>query len=269
MIYRVPGDVSIRQGEIPMHRFLDAPRRRSLAGFVAALLFVPLMLGVTACLETPIGDPEKGWVDPRVTGAWLASDADADGQDAQLWMFEPYDSRTWLLTVVGFEEPDQATTPDAQPDVAAPAGPAAPDAPAQESAPAQAAQAPEMLERLGGDQLKVAERWVFKAWLTSIANRRFLVLEPKGIVDSESGFEPDTWFVYRIVLKGARLELAFLDLATDDLGEARTRWEAEEIIARHATDPDFYEEVGVLDRIPREAYGELSTVLERAGFSRP
>jgi hypothetical protein len=256
-----------------MYRLLDTPRRRSLAGFIAALLFIPLMLGITACLETPIGDPERGWVDPRVTGAWLYAQAEPAG--AQLWLFEPYDGRTWLVTVVGFEEPAQdSDTPDQQPDPAAPedAGPgdeatveATPTVP---TAPLQARDLSDLLGVLGTDRLKATGRWVFKAWNTSIAGRRFLVLEPKATLDVEAGFDPQFWIVYRMVLKGGQMELAMVDVNTDHLGSAQTRGEAEQIIARHAADPDFYDETATLQHVPREAYGELSDALERAGFSQ-
>jgi len=252
-----------------MYRFLDTPRRRSLAGFVAALLFIPLMLGVTACLDTPIGDPERGWVDPRVTGAWLVDEADPDAYAVQLWLFEPYDSRTWLMTALRFEdsvEEEPAKSPPATP---APEGVTPEPAASQDVPPSMPTQPADVLRRvaeLSEDRARLAEMWVFKAWLTSIADRRFLVLEPKGFLDSDRGFDPDIWFAYRIVLKGERMELALLDVDADDLGKAGTRGAAEEIVARHATDPDFYVETETLLRIPQAAFDDIATAMHRSGF---
>jgi len=258
-----------------MFRVLDTPRRRSLAGFVAALAFVPLMLGVTACLKTPIGDPERGWVDPRVTGVWIVALADASDvdYDAQLWLFEPYDSRTWLVTVVTFEDSLEDVSADSQP-ATAPAADADPDSemPAAiqktEREPIQPPDVRRMIGKLGEDRVKVSERWVFKAWLTSIAERRFLILEPKSGIDPERGFDPELWFVHRIVLKGERMELAMVNTGSGQLGSATTRGEAEQIIARNAADPDLYEDAGILYRVPREAYGDLSDALDRADLNK-
>jgi hypothetical protein len=254
-----------------MYRFLDTPRRRGLQGCITALLFMILMFAVTACLETPIGDPERGWVDPRVTGAWLVGGEDVDAYGGELWLFEPYDSRTWLVTVVRFED-SLADQPVGSQPAMAPAENASPDVDlAQETRPSSPppAQPEDVLRRvdaLAEDRARPAGQLVFKAWLTSIANRRFLVLEPKVLIDTTDGFGPGMWFVYRIVLKGERMELAEIDTDTDRLGTVDTRGEAEQIIARHAADPDFYTDTGILHRVPREAYDPLMGVLKRAGF---
>jgi hypothetical protein len=254
-----------------MHRSLDTPRRRGLQGCVTALLFMILMFAVTACLETPIGDPERGWVDPRVTGAWLVGGEDVDAYGGELWLFEPYDSRTWLVTVVTFEDSLAEQSADSQPAMAQSEdagtdGVANRETVPSPPAPAQPADVLRRIDALAEDRSRPAGQLVFKAWLTSIADRRFLVLEPKVLIDTTDGFGPSMWFVYRIALKGGRMELAEINTEIEGLGKVRTRGEAEQIIARHAADPDFYVDTGILHRVPREAYDQLMGVLKRAGF---
>lgn len=242
-----------------MRRILHQPRGRTIVGLVVGLLFVPVMLGISACLETPIGDPEKGWVDPRITGVWLSGDPVPEDFNAQLWLFEPYDSRTWLVTWVGYGEVDEEVTAQ----VAEPA-----DEENQETAAAPLAPSDvlRILETLADERAEPQGQYVFKAWITSIAGRRFLVLEPKVSVDSERSFRPEAWLVYRLALKEGRMELAMVTGNMDDLSSVTSRGEAEQIIARHVADPDLYEETYPVYRIPEPSYDEVAELLRRAGF---
>ena len=249
-----------------------ASRVRTLVGAAAAVLFVPVLLGITACLKTPIGDPEHGWVDPRITGVWLGGDPDPQDHEAALWTFEPYDSRTWLVSWVAFHAGDQDEDAGQAGADAATAEPSA--TPAAEAAKAkpvllQPTDVLRILGTLGQDRVTATDTALFKAWLTSIAGRRFLVLEPKVSTSTEQGFRPKLWIVYRAVLKDDRMELALVTGEVDDLDEVTTRGEAEQIIARRAADPDLYgDETGILYRIPAAAYDDVSTALGRAGFEQ-
>jgi hypothetical protein len=270
-----------------MRRILQQPRGRTIVGLVVGLLFVPVMLGISACLETPIGDPEKGWVDPRITGAWLAGDPVPEDFNAQLWLFEPYDSRTWLVTWVGYGEPDEVDPQEPATDEAgtvtdgASAAPGSADAEAMttgvaEPAAEEAEETPvpplapsdvlRILGSLADERVEPEGQYVFKGWITSIAGRRFLVLEPKISVDSERAFRPEAWFVYRVVLKEGRMELAMVSGDMDDLESVTSRGEAEQIIARHVADPDLYDETYPVYRIPESSYDEVAEQLGRAGF---
>jgi hypothetical protein len=270
-----------------MRRILQEPRGRTIIGLVVGLLFVPVMLGISACLETPIGDPEKGWVDPRITGAWLAGDPAPEDFSAQLWLFEPYDSRTWLVTWVGYGEPDdedpeepaadvagtatdgESTTPGPIGAEAVTAGVAEPAAEEAQETPAALLAPSDVLRILGSladERVEPQGQYVFKGWITSIAERRFLVLEPKMSVGSERAFRPEAWLVYRIALKEGRMELAMVTGNMDDLQSVTSRGEAEQAIARHVADPDLYDETYPVYRIPEASYDEVAELLRRAGF---
>jgi hypothetical protein len=255
-----------------MRNFFRSPRGRTLFGLALAVAFVPVMLGISACLKTPIGDPEKGWVDPRITGVWLSSHLEFPQGEAVLWTFEPYDSRTWLVTWTGFGEDDDQAADAEDADTAA-AETATNEAEPEEEAETPTTPLPpdEVLRILG----MLAEgapppqgSAVFKGWLTSIGGRRFLILEPKVMADEDRGFRPEVWFVYHVVLKGDQIRLALVGGDAGDLDEATTRGEAEQIIARHIADPEMYSEVGYLNRVPVSAYGQVSEVLTRAGFEQ-
>ena len=262
-------------------------RLRTFAGLTLAILFVPVMLGISACLETPIGDPEKGWVDPRITGVWLTGDPVPEDFNAILWLFEPYDSRTWLVTWVGYGEPGEeepqepaaneadaalneaSATPGSADAEAVPTGAAEPAAEEAEETPVEPlapADVLRILDSLADERVEPQGQYVFKAWITSIAGRRFLVLEPKVMVGSEQAFRPEVWFVYRLVLKEGRMELAMVTGDMDGLQGVTSRGEAEQIIARHVADPDLYDETIPAYRIPEESYDDVASLLETAGF---
>jgi len=270
-----------------MRRILQQPRGRTIAGLVVGLLFVPVMLGISACLETPIGDPEKGWVDPRITGIWLGDDPVPEEFNAQLWLFEPYDSRTWLVTWVGYgesveEEPEEpaaneagaasaeaTTTPgsvDAESVTAEAAESATEETPETPAAPLEPSDVLRILGSLEDERVEPQGQYVFKGWITSIAGRRFLVLEPKVLVNSEPAFRPKAWFVYRVVLKEGRMELTLATGNVDDLQSVTSRGEAEQIIARHVADPDLYDDTYPLYRIPESSYDAVASLLQSAGF---
>jgi len=272
-----------------MNAMPASSRLRTLAGLALAILFVPVMLGISACLETPIGDPEKGWVDPRITGVWLAGDPTPADFDAQLWLFEPYDSRTWLVTWVDYGEPDEEDPEEPAADEAgtgtdggstapastgpetvttAVAGAADEVTPETPVAPLTPSDVLRILGSLADERVAQTEQVLFKGWLTSIAGRRFLVLEPKLWLDSEQAFRPEGWFVYRVVLKDDRMELALVGGDLDDLTSVKNRGVAEQIIARHVADPELYldEEPTSIYRIPQSSYDEVAGLLERAGF---
>jgi hypothetical protein len=182
-------------------------RRRSVAGLVIALLALPFLLGADSCyvskLISPVGDPEHGWADPRLSGVWLAGGDDwlktlgkpdpPSEFSATLWLFEPYDSKTWLVTWALFKDTgvpaapaSQAGTPPSEqgPPVSAPE-------PARASAPLAAPIAPDVqhiLETLAHERAKPQGVAIYKGWLTTLGGRRFLVLEPKLEPSSARGF---------------------------------------------------------------------------------
>ena len=77
-------------------------KTRSL--LLSAVTVVPLViviLGLTACVKYPVGDPEKSKMDSQFVGIWLAEEA--DGQDSFLVMV-PYDSRTYFAKIMNYRK---------------------------------------------------------------------------------------------------------------------------------------------------------------------
>lgn len=275
-----------------MRNPLHSARGRTIIGLALAALFVPILLGITACFElkTPIGDPAHGWADPRISGAWLSGDPLPEEHEAMLWLFEPWDDKTWLVTLLQFEHAgvDESSTADE------PGGPATePDTAAAETADAMAplaAVTTESTEEAAEDVEYDAERpalppeevvrllqslaeedfteftsgGVFKGWLTSIGPYRYLVLEPRLGAAGQSGLEPTRWWVFRVVLKGSVMQLDVLDLGRDGLDEVTSRGEAEAIIARHGPDPEYFDSFLFLQRVPPAALEGIGTIAANA-----
>jgi hypothetical protein len=198
------------------------PRYRSLAGLAVAVAMLPVLLGIVASLQTPVGDPERSRVDPRLTGIWLSGesgDSQASDSAAAIWIFEPYDARSWLFTYVG-------------------CGHAA-DAPSAAAAPSQqCVDVLHILAALRDRPPHAASVTLFKAWLTTLGGQRFLVLEPKAEPTGKRGFRPKYWFALRVQQQGAQLLLSFVRIETEHLGQTTSRSKAEQIIAQHAAEAD-------------------------------
>lgn len=223
-----------------MGHFLQSARGRTIVGLAIGILFVPVMLGITACLETPIGDPEKGWVDPRVTGVWMAARmAGNDFEEGIVWVFEPYDERTWLVTWSLFE--GSPAEDDAEPTD-------------ERLAPLTPDQVRGVIDALDAEEMTAGDWVAFKAWLTSIGKSRYLVLEPKLLLTSDAGFDPDAWFAFRLVLRDGVMELSLVELPAG----VETRGEAESIIAARADDPDLVKPYAIMRRVPQELYDDIA-----------
>ena len=272
-----------------MHAFLKNPRHRTLLGLTLGVLFVPVMLGITACFElkTPIGDPDQGWADPRISGAWLSGDPLPEEHQAMLWLFEPWDQKTWLVTLLQFDEigGSESTTADPEAETGQPGSSGAGEAAATtatdtsespgeidedvERDAAQLTLPPEEVARLlasltNEDRVAFDSGGVFKGWLTSIGPYRYLVLEPRLQASSERGFGTDVWWVFRIVLKGPLIQLDIFDSEREGLARVTTRGEAEAIIARHGSDPEFFEPFLLLQRVPPEAMDDVENLVDKA-----
>jgi hypothetical protein len=232
---------------------LRVRRARTLTGLVLGVLLVPVLIGISACLDTPIGDPEKGWIDPRISGIYLSGDPHPTDFKAWLWIFEPYDRRTWLATWLVFDA-DGADEAEAS------------DAGGVPSPPDMAARL-RIVSSLTDARAAIEGTRLFKAWLTSIGDRRFLVLEPKIVMDADHGFAPQYWLVYHVVLQHDGMRLASLSRGAFGLGAAKTRGEAEQIILQHLEDAELYEPAEVLYRVPQLTWGTVREAAERAGLN--
>jgi hypothetical protein len=73
-------------------------RRSLLLSLVTVGPLIVVILGLTACVEHSVGNPEKSKVDPRYSGVWLMRE---DGGDTLLFM-RPYDSRTYYANTLAY-----------------------------------------------------------------------------------------------------------------------------------------------------------------------
>lgn len=71
-------------------------RRSLLLSLVTVAPLIVVILGLTACVEHPVGDPEKSKVDPKYSGVWLAKEG---GGEVNLLFLRPYDSRTYYANI--------------------------------------------------------------------------------------------------------------------------------------------------------------------------
>jgi hypothetical protein len=72
------------------------------------LMIIPIIVGLLACMPVPIGDPERSRIDPDLNGPWVMD----DGSDSNLYLFQPYDKRTWLVVGAQIEEGSEAEIDD-------------------------------------------------------------------------------------------------------------------------------------------------------------
>ena len=226
-------------------------RRRSGAGLLLALILLPLLLGVLACLPVPVGDPEKSHVDPAMSGVWSVSDSDGG---YMIMVLDPYDKRTWLMSLIGL-----STGPDVEA-----------DEPVQPGADGSATAMPPRLQfnAANADRFTVKTMGLYKCWLTSIRGETFMTWESKTLSDTLPAMIPEAWLVYRVRKSGAdTFYLDSFDYSVEGLDEVKTRKEAEKIIRRHVGDPGFFEVDSSprLDRMPESDFKALSRLLKDFG----
>jgi len=218
-----------------MRNPLSRSKSRSLAGIALAAVIAPFLLALTGCLKVPIGNPEKSQIDPTLSGVWVSREIEHGG-GAGLWLWEPYDSRTWLVTWIGPETVANTEASGATPLVT-----------------------PDALTLLEQEDATIHELDVFKAWLAPIGDVRFLVLEPKMAVDA-----PDAWWTFALVTKGNDVvELRMVNQNLGGLKDVTTSAEAEAIILRNIANPKLLDdEPWVLTRVPAADYERVEDVLK-------
>ncbi len=72
--------------------------RSSLVTLVTVAPLIVVILGLTACVKYPIGDPEKSKVNSEFVGSWSSDDS--------ILFFRPYDTRTYLISAFTYSETD-------------------------------------------------------------------------------------------------------------------------------------------------------------------
>jgi hypothetical protein len=229
--------------------------RRSGLGALATILVLPALLGVMGCLEmpAPVGDPEKSRIDPRVSGVWLQIENDSA---SLLWVFEPYDKRTWLIRWAELEE----RTSD-EDEVLENIPPGDPDEASDDELTA--------LHLLRANRFQVNGVAFFKGWRKRISGRSFVTMEFKGMLGSETGMESGIWWVAKAeLIDPDHLELKFVNNDFDEIEEDMTQSQLERIVRRNIDDPElFITEVfgGVLERVPQEDFDIVAGMIEDAG----
>jgi len=157
------------------------PQIRSIIGAVLMLAVIPIFAGLLACMPVPIGDPERSSVDPDITGVWSASAAD---EEAALYLFRPYDDRTWL--VLGTTISEGADYEGELPDIET------------------HGDVTRVLsdEPIGDAGITATTPVVFKVWRSRIRGVWFMTWEPVGGIRDDGSFTAEYWFVFRLEKSG-------------------------------------------------------------------
>jgi hypothetical protein len=206
------------------------------------------LLGVLACFElpVPVGDPEKSRIDPTMSGIWIGyMESDA----AVIMVLDPYDKRTWLLSLISLD-----TGQDPEPAEASDAGAKEPE---PETSPLR------FLHPDYEHPIKIDEFSFFKSWLTKIKGVTFITWESKNLSDTLPDMVPEGWWVYRV--RQSDEGILYLDLfgsEADSFDEVKTSKEAEKIIRRHVNEPEFYLPFMELHKVPESDYERVSGLLE-------
>ena len=150
-------------------------RTRSVLGAAIAILLIPAVIGILACLPVPIGDPERSEIDPYFSGLWVHD----IGGAVLVANFEPYDKRTWLLAQIGIERTDDCTgdPPDTMPE-------------------SYAALVGEV-EKHGEDCYAGEVAQLYKVWLSELGGQWFMTWELRGLPPLEEKDEL-YWYVSRV-----------------------------------------------------------------------
>ena len=224
-----------------------ASSRRSLIGGLLTLAMFPALLAVMGCIgitSAPIGNPERSTVDTKLSGVWIGKTVPG------FLIFEPFDRRTWLATIIGLE-PDQEN---------------------KERLEALEEQAflDVMGKELKAGNLTGEAASVHKAWLTTIKDVQFMTWEAKFLVDEDHGHTPTFWMIMRVRRESQdELSLDFPNTELDDLAKVDSRYEAERILRKNIKNPELFEKESVtwsFERWPRRDYSLVSTILRSLGI---
>jgi len=222
---------------------------------------LPILLGVMACfnLPAPIGNPEKSRIDPAMSGIWT-NGFDLKDDQGWIWILEPYDRRTWLvswLIVKTFDSVDRKAL-EAENGLA------------------------DLNQMLHSDLLKLEVIAFNKAWLTDIKGHRFLVFEPKVQVSSGEPLQPESWWTMRVrAIDEDSMTVDFVDPKYRGFKEAMARFDEslsrvqigkliERVIGKHIDDPELFlgdDFTGRFQRFAVEDYVLVARLLKQVEIS--
>jgi hypothetical protein len=228
---------------------------RSLSGAVLMLMIIPIIVGLLACMPVPIGDPERSRIDPGLNGPWAMD----DGGDVNLYLYQPYDKRTWLVVVAQIEEGSEAKIDDLDIETAGDVFAALQAYP------------------IGEDGITAKTTIAFKVWLTKLGGEQFMTWQPVGGMNSDGSFTPEYWFVFKVVKETAdRINLyavnpdyeGFEGITTPDdyegddyVGDMQRTWER--ALKKHAKDPELIaDDPWVMHRVPASAVEKAAKLFQ-------
>ena len=256
-----------------------AQTRRSGTGLLIVVILLPLLIGVLACippLPVPLGDPESSAINPALSGAWVFSGDSGDGQcdGVQVMILDPYDKRSWLLSLISLEPVEAAppvadtstetelapvpaasleqqvaretealpeTLPEAVNTETANTEIAKTEAAKTEAAKTESGLSLSATHRLCPGPLKATAFSFWKSWLTEIEGETFITWEPKTPSVTLPSMLADEWWALRLRREGA--DIIHLDLflnEDDSWDEVKTPQELEDIIRRNMKTPGFF-----------------------------
>jgi hypothetical protein len=191
---------------------------RSASGALLMLAIIPGIVGLLACMPVPIGDPERSRIDPAISGVWMFP---SDDQPA-FYAFEPYDKRTWLLSIVPIERGKEADLDNYK--------------------LSKDVDFDRLIENesVGKDGATATSLSLYKVWRTKLGGEWFMTLEPKADFENES-FSPEVWFVFGIGRPDENeltLRMVGGDLFKD---VAETRRAFERVIKKNARNEELYD----------------------------
>jgi len=191
---------------------------RSVSSAVLMLAIIPGIVGLLACMPVPIGNPERSRIDPEISGAWLFP----SDEEPAFYAFEPYDKRTWLLTIVPIEQGEEADLAHYQ--------------------LSKQVDIDRLIENesVGKDGPTATSVSLYKAWRTRLGGEWFMTLEPKADFGNEH-FLSEVWFVFRIGRPNE--DELVLRMVGGDLfkGVEETRRAFERIIRKNARNEKLYD----------------------------
>ena len=223
---------------------------RRLAGLALAAIMVPVFIGLMACMPVPIGKAESSRIDPALSGMWVGIIDDSE----VVLALDPWDKRTWLVTVYDLEFDD-----DYEPDF--------------ESIDMTYKHAREFVDN-GYPQFN--EVPIYKGWRTRVGGEWFFVWELMGMelgYDLADEDEGRFWFIWRIKeLAPGKIRLFMVkdgyegfeaiegfDEKVSDKDFRRISREVERVIRRNIDDPKLYDgvdddEAAILYRLTKEDF---------------
>jgi hypothetical protein len=235
-------------------------RHRSRLGALLGLFMLPALLGVMACFElpAPVGNPERSRIDPALNGVWL----DGDEDEGWMFIFEPYDKRTWLVRWVLLEASDDDADDSDADDSPGPAEGGEID---EESGNVEATE-PSAFDLLHAGTLEPQGSYLIKAWRKRIGRVWFMTFEFRGMIDDETGMDPYAWWVMKPELMDENtLSLQFVNQELEGIEEGMTRAQLERLIRRNLDNPELFDGALVLRRVPQDDFEVLAEMLGELG----